>query len=81
MRYGSAITAYHDGFDTICTVRLCDLSVSDFPDSMSRVNSNFFVCAPRIGSGSDSVTSVRRDSTGSRPSSPSESFSVEPTAL
>ena len=81
MRYGSAITAYHDGFDTICTVRVCDFSESDFPLSISLVNSNFFVCGPRTGSGSDSVTSVRRESTGSSPSSPSESRPVEPTAL
>ena len=49
------------GCETICTVRLWCCSVVDLPDSSSLVNSNFFVGGPRIGSGSDSVTRIRRD--------------------
>ena len=75
------MTAYHDGFETICTVRLWLCKVFDSPDFSSRSNLNSLVCGPRMGSGSDSVTSVRRTSTGSRPSSPSETRPVEPTAL
>ena len=81
MRYGRAMTAYHDGFETICTVRLWLCSVFDSPDFKSRSKWKFFVAGPRMGSGSDSWTSVRRTSTGSRPSSPSETRPVEPTAL
>ena len=39
IRYGSAITAYQAGFDTICTVSDWCCSVSDLPDSSSFVNS------------------------------------------
>ena len=60
------------GSDTICTVRLWLRSVLDLPESASFWNSNFFVAGPRIGSGKDSVTRMRRDNTGSPPSSPSE---------
>ena len=81
IKYGRAITAYQDGFETIWTVTLWCRSVSDLPDWSSLVNSNFFVCAPRIGSGSDSVTRMRRESTGKKPSSPSDNLPVEPTAL
>ena len=45
------------------------------------VKSKVFVCLPRIGSGSDSVTNTRFDSTGSIPSSPSLNRSAAPTAL
>ncbi len=45
------------------------------------MNSNSFVCGPRIGRGKDSVTRIRRLSTGRYPSSPSLSRLVAPTAL
>jgi len=46
IKYGRAITAYQEGFETIWTVTLWCRSVSDWPDWSSLVNSNFFVCAP-----------------------------------
>src|SRR5688572_9988940 len=81
IRYGSAITAYHEGFETICTVRLWCSSVSDFPDFPSLANSNFFEPGPRIGNGSDSVIKMRRDNTGRKPSSPSDTRPVEARTL
>ena len=64
------------GCETICTVRLWFCSVFELPDLSSLVNSNFLVAGPRIGSGSDSVTRMRRESTGRKPSSPSETLAA-----
>ncbi len=81
------MTAYHEGFETICTVRLWLCKVFDSPDFSRRSNLKCFGApgtpgrGPRMGSGSDSVTSVRRTRIGSMPSSPSEIRLVEPTAL
>ena len=50
------MTAYHDGFETICTVRLWLCNVFESPDFSSRSKLKFLVAGPRIGSGSDSVT-------------------------
>ena len=58
IKYGSAMTAYQDGLETIWTVSDWCRSVSEPPDVDSLANSNFFVCGPRIGSGNDSVTST-----------------------
>ncbi len=81
IKYGNAITAYHAGCDTICTVRFSLRNVFDLPDSSSFTISNWRVCLPRTGSGSDSITRMRRLNTGRKPSSPSLSLSVAPTAL
>ncbi len=64
MRYGKASTAYQAGLDTICTTRLWFWRVFDPPDLSSLGNSNLFVAGPRIGRGRDSVTRMRRESTG-----------------
>ena len=58
------MTAYHDGFETICTVSDLFRSESDFAESRSRLKSKSFVPGPRKGKGSDSVTSTRRERTG-----------------
>ena len=82
IRYGSAITAYQDGLrDHLHRERSGAAACPTRRTASSLVNSNFFVCGPRIGSGSDSVTRIRRESTGRKPSSPSDSLPVEPTAL
>src|SRR5437867_938332 len=73
--------AYHEGFETICTVSDSFFSDLESPLLASFVKSNSFVLALRIGRASDSVTSTRRDRTGSIPSSPSETRPVEPTVL
>src|SRR3569832_1414955 len=51
------------------------------PDYTSWVNSNFRVPGPRMGKGKDSVTSTRRESTGTAPSSPSDTVLAAATAL
>jgi len=50
--------------DATCTVSDWCCSVSDPPDAISFSKRNFRVPLSRIGSGSDSVTRMRRDSTG-----------------
>src|SRR5712664_4135127 len=75
------MTAYQDGFETICTVSDLLRSESDLAESRSRLKSNSLIPAPRKGSGSDSVTRTRRARTGRYPSSPSESRPLEPIAL
>ena len=40
-----------------------------------------YVAGPRIGSGIDSVTKIRRERTGRKPSSPSETLPPAATAL
>jgi hypothetical protein len=75
------MTAYQAGLEVICTVRLWLCSVSDLPAFLRCSKVNSLIAGLRMGSGSDSVTKIRRDSTGKYPSSPSESWLVEPTAL
>src|SRR4051794_39396523 len=75
------MTAYQVGCDTTCTVSCLLRSVSDSPDLRSRAKSNVLVAGPRIGRGNDSVTRMRRASTGRKLSSPSDVLPVEPTAL
>src|ERR1051326_5489224 len=81
IRYGRARTAYHAGFGTICPGRPWCWRVLELPDLTSLVNSNFFVAGPRIGNGNESVTRIRRDRTGTAPSSPSEMLAAAATAF
>ena len=56
-------------------------SVDELSAANSFANSNCFVCGPRTGNGSDSVSKMRRLRTGRKPSSPSLVRAEAPTAL